>query len=991
MENLTALRWCSADHAAREAVLVKEPSFSLRPSFSSPDIDSMSETGSGMWTLWRECFWILDSVKFRCESKQAVAMWGGGIRSDRRGRLRRFRGSRRARSVLLSANKHVRAGADRTGLFRQRWLRSGLSLCAVGVLLSLGGTGCSRTHYRLQADCEVSDVVSHATANPRFDIPDFTIAIDPRSRLFDPTDPDHPPMPPDDPDSNRLMVCVDGHKGFPRWHEDGDLNDVEINNYAQYLPYNADGRVRVDLRGALEIARLNSRDYQAQLETLYLSAIDVTAERFAFDVQYYGGNITQYAGQGKLLGASSEISTTTNPYITKMNAAGGTLVAGLANSIVWQFAGGQTTTNTSIFNFAISQPLLQFAGRAYNLEKLTRVERALLANVRQYQRYRQGFYLSLATGGAGSNSLSRIGGLLGGSGLSAFSGVGTGGFGTIGNISTLSGLGGGSTGAISPGGLGGLFGLLQQQQNIRNIRNQNSRLRDTWLQLSAAFDAGRLENRFQVDFARQQYYSGQSILLSNLTSYDNQLDNFKLTLFGLPPNVPLEIADPFFSDFNLLDPDLGQLQDEVGDRLEALSAARIEGTKVGPDDVIKDFSRRIRRFIEGAEMDLVALRKALPVRKQVLREIAEFPEAKENQFDNRALAPEDLQRVFDLMVQELPRIKQELIELSEKTERLAQEKDLDEVEMIRADKELLTQISLSLLELSLMQARIRLHKITIQPIKVTPDTALQVALSQRPDWMNAKAQLIDSWRLIRYNANRLRTNLTLNASGNVGTTENNPVAFNVNNTSVQAGVTLDPPLTRLLERNQYRQSLIDYQQQRRALMANRDAIHRDIRVTLRNLRLDQYNLELRRLAVDVAITQVDVARLKLSGPEKPSADMKEPVASPTLARDLVDALNILVSSQQTLFNTWGDYEGQRRGLDFILGTMHLDESGMWMDPGTMTDEKLIARYYELCPNPLDFNPDGLPPSPEGLAPADLPPEPSDMGLTPLIELPSPSK
>ena len=892
--------------------------------------------------------------------------------------------------MRLSVNNEIR---EVTAIPRQpagrRLFSVGFPLCLIAVLLSLNAVGCSRKHYRLQADCEVSDIVGGATANPRFDIPEFNIGIDPRSRLYDPTDPDHPPMPPDDPDSNRLMVSVDGHKGSPRWHEDGDLDDVEINNYARYLPVNSEGRVKVDLRGAVEIARVHSRDYQAQLETLYLSAIDVTAERFAFDVQYYGGNVTQYAGAGKLLGPSSTISTTTNPYITKMNAAGGTLVAGLANSIIWQFSGGQSTTNLSVLNFAISQPLLQYAGRAYNLEKLTRVERALLANVRQYQRYRQGFYLNIATGSGGSNSLSRIGGLLGGSGLSAFSGVGTGGFGTIGNISSLSGLAGGSSGTISPGGLGGVFGLLQQQQYLRNVRNQNSRLRDTWLQLSAAFDAGRLENRFQVDLARQQYYQGQSTLLSALTNYDNLLDSYKLAYFALPPDVPLEISDSFFRDFNLLDPDLSKLQEEVGDRLEALSAAHIEGTKIGPDTVIVDFSKRIRRFIDDVDNDLKLLEKALPDRKRVLVELTEFPEAKENQFDNQALTPEGLQDIFVVMIREFPRVKEELINLSGKTDRLAHETELDEVEMIRADKQVLTELSLSLLELSLLQARARLHRITIQPIKVTPHTALHVALAQRPDWMNNKAALVDSWRLIRYNANKLRTNLTLNATGNLGTTENNPVAFNANNSTLQAGVTLDPPLTRLLERNQYRQSLIDYQQSRRTLMAARDTIHRDIRICLRQLRLDQYNLELRRLAVDVAITQVDVARLKLTEPQKPVVDSKEPIASPTLARDLVDALNTLVNSQQALIFTWGDYENMRRALDFALGTMQLDDNGMWIDPGPMTDEKLVARYYETCPNPLQINPNEVPPSPDDLGPADLPPEPSDMGLTPLIELPSP--
>ena len=183
----------------------------------------------------------------------------------------------------------------------------------------------------------------------------------------------------------------------------------------------------------------------------------------------------------------------------------------------------------------------------------------------------------------------------------------------------------------------------------------------------------------------------------------------------------------------------------------------------------------------------------------------------------------------------------------------------------------------------------------------------------------------------------------------------------------------------MIERNVYRQSLIDYQQARRSLMSQRDEIHRGLRARLRQIRVDQFNLELRRLAVDVAITQTDVARLKLVEPQKPVVHNKDPGASPTVARDLVDALATLQQSQFDLITVWGDYEMQRRLFDFDLGTMQLDDRGIWVDPGPVTDDSVVLRFYESITNPL--TPADASTQSTGfveLGPGDLPPEPVDI-------------
>ena len=854
---------------------------------------------------------------------------------------------------------------------------------ACALIACLSAAGCQRSHYRLQAEQAVYDVVGGATANPRFEIPEFTIDIDSRSRLFDTTDPDHPPMAPDDPDSNRLMDNVAGHRGWPHWHRDGDLPDVEVSDYRAWLPYADDGNVRVDLAGAIELARLHSRDFQAQKETLFLSALDVTAERFRFNSQFYGGSATNYVGTGAFRNggtSSSLLSTESNIRMQKAFTTGGTLLVGLANSIVWQFSGSGSTVNSSLANFAFSQPLLQYAGRPRIMEELTRAERNLLYNVRQYDRFRQGFYLDVTAGTGISGSLQRAGGLFGGSGLSGFTGVGVGGFGGVGAIGVASNgsfAGGNGVGAA---GAGGYLGFLQQQQNLRNQRVRIAGLRNTWMQLDAAFDAGRLENRFQVDFARQAYYSGQSELLNLVALYESALDIYKIRL-GLPPHIPLELKDPFFEQFNLISPELTHLQEEVAGRMELLSQA-------GPDTpaaeaAVTKLAERTSHFIDQLQVDLERLEAALPQRRQALGEIAKLAEMQGNQFDNRALTAEALQTKISTLETDRTRVTDDLQALQVVASELDLDPDLTPTERRRAETGILSRLSASLLELSLLQARIRLHSITLVPITVSPENAFQLALSRRADWMNAKASLIDTWRLIRFNANALRTNLTVNINGDLGTTGNNPIKFNGSNGQLQAGVTLDLPITRVIQRNVYRQSLIDYQQARRSLMAQRDEIHRGLRARLRQIRLDQFNLELRRLAVDVSITQTDVARLKLVEPQKPVVDAKDPPASPTVARDLVDALLFLQQSQLALIQVWGDYEIQRRSLDFDLGTMQLDSRGCWTDPGPITDESVVVRFYETIANPLSPADASL--QPGGfveLGPADLPPEPMDIDQAP---------
>lgn len=101
--------------------------------------------------------------------------------------------------------------------------------------------------------------------------------------MFDPFSPDFEPMPPDDPTSHQLMHCVDHKKGYPCWDRNGYTEYTENPYWAEQLGVNEENAIPVNLREAVRLSLVHSGEFQTQLEGLYLSALDVSFERFRFD------------------------------------------------------------------------------------------------------------------------------------------------------------------------------------------------------------------------------------------------------------------------------------------------------------------------------------------------------------------------------------------------------------------------------------------------------------------------------------------------------------------------------------------------------------------------------------------------------------------------------------------------------------------------------------------------------------------------------------
>jgi hypothetical protein len=838
-------------------------------------------------------------------------------------------------------------------LARCNWL---LGLLLFASLLSQ--PGCSLKFYRNQANDEVECLVNEKSNDPRWELLNYSIFMDERARYFDPTSPDNPPMPQDDPASNVFMNCVDGMKGFKYWHANGDNpyleNPVWRDIIAEYTEVVDDGVIKLPLDGTVRLAILHSNSYRTQIETLYLSALDVSTERFRFDVQFFGNTETLYGIDGRESpgGASSVLAQNTNFEMRKRFATAGEMVVNFANSFVWQFSGTNSNTAFSLINFNFVQPLLRRGGRVIALEQLTIVERALLANLRAFQRYRQGFYTNVVVGNdAGVVGPQRRGGFFGGTGLTGFTGQGAGGFGGVGQATGFGGggfggaaaaAGGGGSGSGFAGGgagnIGGFLGLLQFMQQVRNLQDNLTAQERSLGLLEANLDAGLIDIA-QVDQFRQNIETERANLLTARVSFANQLDNFKVDILTLPPDLPIMLDDTMIRQFRLIDPATQALQNKAEDFVSLLGDLPLEPTQQEVAQslhVLSTLVERVDKRIESAQSDMARLEEASPKREAIMNEeeIERFRQDKIN-----------LQATLDELIERHDNQIEQLTELGESLDATPTSQATDRLVSLS------TGLVAILQEMILVQARARVETVTLEHVKLTPEEAIKIARGWRLDWMNNRAALVDSWRLIAFNANALESGLDFTFNGDLGTSGNNAAKFQAPTGNVEMGLRFDAPFTRLVERNNWVQSLIDFQRDRRRLITYQDSIYFSLRRDLRQLYQLDRNLEIQRRAVVIAVRRVDQTREVLAAPPPPVAP-GEPAnqLGPTAAQNLLTALADLRNSQNNFMSVWLNHYATRMVLYRDLGIMELDDNGLWIDRPINAQEWIEKDPFPLPPS-----------------------------------------
>ena len=235
------------------------------------------------------------------------------------------------------------------------------------------------------------------------------------------------------------------------------------------------------LMECLDIAAENSREYQSRRERLYLAALDLTLERYRFQVQTTGELSALVSGfddeaQTADLGGGLTVQ--------KLLGSGAFIVGDIGLGFLRTISAGDDWDGGSTLSLSITQPLLRGFGADIVKEPLTQAERDVLYEVRDYERFRRTFAFDVASQ---------------------------------------------------------VFRIAQQVDTLRNEQSNYESLVRLRERNEAFAEAGQMLE-LDVDQAEQDELRARTRLVSTEAALEGLYDDFKLTL-GLPVESELRIRD----------------------------------------------------------------------------------------------------------------------------------------------------------------------------------------------------------------------------------------------------------------------------------------------------------------------------------------------------------------------------------------------------------------------------------------------------------------
>ncbi len=212
-----------------------------------------------------------------------------------------------------------------------------------------------------------------------------------------------------------------------------------------------------------------------------------------------------------------------------------------------------------------------------------------------------------------------------------------------------------------------------------------------------------------------------------------------------------------------------------------------------------------------------------------------------------------------------------------------------------------------------------LAELEIRDPNLSVEDSIQVALTARLDFLNAKDRLADANRKIGVAANFLlpqvdfntSVNFNSNPDRNTGIQWPDPQRYNW-----QAGLFIDPGLDRLTERNSYRSALITREQAARAVIEQEDNIRVQVRDSWRTLDQAKRTYEINKLGVEIAQRRVEEQNLLAE-------------VGRANALNQVDAQNALSDSKNQLTQALVTHTIARLQFWDNLGILYIKDNGQW--------------------------------------------------------------
>ncbi|MFH1883502.1 MAG: TolC family protein [Planctomycetota bacterium] len=320
------------------------------------------------------------------------------------------------------------------------------------------------------------------------------------------------------------------------YNDPASPNDVEI---AEMIPESG----VINLQRAVEIATKFNRDYQTQKESLYISALDLTDERYKYALNWFGTIDGTYI-DNKSNGDDVSLETSGGVNKAQLFLDGVIFNTGIAIDWVRFLTGDPRTTLGSVLSGDITVPLLGSGAGKDAQEDLTQTERNVLYRIRTFNRYRKTFVVGI---------------------------------------------------------ISGYYRVLQQKDSVTIAEASYKRRIDSTNQLKMEVEVGQKPSS-EADEATQELLKTENNLVKTQQRYEQALDEFKIRL-SLPTDANIVLDQ---NELTALE-EIGISQPEytAAEAIEIALAQRLD--LANTRDAIEDAARKLELAADdlGVQLDLI--------------------------------------------------------------------------------------------------------------------------------------------------------------------------------------------------------------------------------------------------------------------------------------------------------------------------------------------------------------------------------------------------
>ncbi len=304
---------------------------------------------------------------------------------------------------------------------------------------------------------------------------------------------------------------------------------------------------RISLAEAVSLATQTCPEYQTAREQLYLTGLNQTDAEHLYELTPFA---SLAAGQTLSKNSSSRLGriyeneirgAQTTVGVRQMLATGAVLTTDLMLGSFDVVSGKYRTGPMSIFQAAITQPLLRGANRMVVLETLTQAQHDTLYQIRAFNRYRKTFYVSI---------------------------------------------------------ISDYYRLLELAQRLQNARDNEQTINTLYQKMDQLTQVGHLP-LFELEQAGQDALKARNLVLQTENEYQQMLDLFKLRL-RIPQRMEMEVDE---QDWQALkDAWLTSLQLDENKAVDAALSQRLD--LANAFDQVADARRHVEVAADALKADL---------------------------------------------------------------------------------------------------------------------------------------------------------------------------------------------------------------------------------------------------------------------------------------------------------------------------------------------------------------------------------------------------